>query len=221
MRRHSLVAPITVIVTGLIIIVVLLGTPAGQSSAPLTFAYTAAEETATANAYVPPAGRTATSVAQTVAVNEPANTSNEPAATATVTSTRSPTATTQATTAPAAATATRTLSPTETPSLPTNTPLPPTETPIAALECRPATPLLVEGEGPPNAGLLLLFDERIVGGGTVRSNGTFSLRLVVGDEPAGVYPVVVQVRGTDQVLLDTTCAVPATTPTPAPFSRGP
>lgn len=225
MRRHSLFAPVTVLVIGLIIIVILLGTPYGQSSATLSFAYTAAEETATAQAkpYVEPTARAATAKAKT-ATNPNDNTNSNTAATSTVTTVTTTTTARPAVITPTVPPATRPAAPTSvatTPTpLPTETPLP-SPTPLADFQCVPGVPVTIEGSGPPNSGILLLFNERIVSGGVTRSTGAFRMQLTVGDEDPGVYPVVVQVRGTQEQLLEKTCFVPAITPTPPPLGTGP
>jgi hypothetical protein len=96
--------------------------------------------------------------------------------------------------------------------------VPPTATPLVAdaLACPAGVPVLLRGNGPPHAAFLLFFGNRAVGGGSVEADGTFTARLVVGDERAGDYPVVVRLRGTPRVLLQRTCAVPAITPTMQP-----
>lgn len=48
----------------------------------------------------------------------------------------------------------------------------------------------------------------------------FPARLVVGRERAGKYDLTVRLRGTRQVLLQLTCAVPEVTPTLLPTARG-
>ncbi len=223
MRRHSLFAPVSVLVIGLIIIVLLLGTPWGYSEAQPSFAYTAAEETATSDAYVSPADRDATNTAATEPAFGTSATSVTTSTTSTTTSSTSAT-TAIATIAPTATTFARTALPTSTTvvatQIPTDTPEP-SPTPLADYQCVPGQQLTITGTGPAGAGVLLLFDDRVVGGGTVRPSGTFVLQLTVGDEDPGVYPVVVQVRGTEQQLFNKTCFVPAITPTPAPLSRGP
>ena len=220
MRRHSLFAPISVLVIGFIIIVLLIGTPWGYSDAQLSLAYTAQEETATADAYVSPEDINATN---TAAAGPTSGTSATSAATRTTTSGTSATSA-LATIAPTVTTAARTATPTRTTAAttvqPSDTPEP-SPTPLADYQCVPGQQLAITGTGPAGSGVLLLFDDRIVGGGTVRPNGTFALQLTVGDEESGVYPVVVQVRGTEQQVFNKTCFVPAITPTPAPLSRGP
>jgi hypothetical protein len=75
--------------------------------------------------------------------------------------------------------------------------------------------VLITGQGPPRAAFLLYFGQRVVGGGSVSLNGGFSIPLVVGRERPGTYPVIVRVRGSEQVLRELTCEVPpAAPPTP-------
>jgi hypothetical protein len=87
-------------------------------------------------------------------------------------------------------------------------------TPVDALTCAPGVPVEIAGDAPPRAPLLLYFAERPVGGGSVAPNGRFALKLIVGQERAGEYKVTVRVRGTSQVLRQVTCSVPNATPTP-------
>jgi hypothetical protein len=102
-------------------------------------------------------------------------------------------------------------------------PLAPTETPTAipddALTCFPGQPLVITGAGPARAAFLVYFGQRVVSGGSVTPRGRFATTLIVGRERAGVYPVTVRVRGTAQVLLEISCAVPDVTPTFVPRAR--
>ncbi len=99
----------------------------------------------------------------------------------------------------------------------------PTETPTAipedALICFPGQPLVITGDGPARAAFLLYFGQRVVSGGSVAPNGRFATTLVVGRERAGVYPIIVRVRGSGKVLLETSCTVPNVTPTLVPRAR--
>nr|PZN33977.1 MAG: hypothetical protein DIU80_03135 [Chloroflexota bacterium] len=97
----------------------------------------------------------------------------------------------------------------------------PTETPTkqGAIECTPGVPLTVSGEGPPYAPVLLYFDRRVVGGGSVKADGSFTLPLVIGSERAGDHEISVRLRGSTEVLTEFTCTVPAVTPTPIPGRR--
>jgi hypothetical protein len=102
-------------------------------------------------------------------------------------------------------------------------PLVPTETPTAipsdTLTCYPGQPLVLTGDGPPRTPFLVYFDQRVVSGGSVTSSGRFATTLMIGREHAGVYQIAVRVRGTSQVLLETSCAVPDVTPTFVPRAR--
>jgi hypothetical protein len=101
--------------------------------------------------------------------------------------------------------------------------LAPTETPTvipdSALTCFPGQPFVITGSGPAHAAFLVYFGQRVVTGGSVTANGRFATTLIVGHERAGVYPVTVRVRGTAQVLLGISCAVPDVTPTYVPRAR--
>jgi hypothetical protein len=96
---------------------------------------------------------------------------------------------------------------------------PPTAIPDSALTCFPGQPLVITGGGPPHAAFLLYFGQRVVSGGSVTASGRFATTLIVGYERAGVYPVTVRVRGTTQVLVGLSCAVPDVTPTYVPRAR--
>jgi hypothetical protein len=136
-----------------------------------------------------------------------------------------PTVTRTPTLSPTSFTGVATLAPS--PAQPTPSPEPqqlaPTETPTAmpddALICFPGQPLVITGDGPARAAFLVYFDQRVVSGGSVAPNGRFATTLIVGRERAGVYPVTVRVRGTAQVLLEISCAVPDVTPTFVPRAR--
>jgi hypothetical protein len=94
--------------------------------------------------------------------------------------------------------------------------VPPTPTPLLAdaMTCPPGVRILLRGKGPARAAFLLFFGTRAVGGGSVAADGTFTAPLVVGNERAGAYPVVVRLRGTPRILLQRICTVPAVTPLP-------
>jgi hypothetical protein len=102
-------------------------------------------------------------------------------------------------------------------------PLVPTETPTAipndTLTCYPGQPLVLTGDGPPRTPFLVYFGQRIVSGGSVTSSGRFATTLMIGREHAGVYQIAIRVRGTSEVLLETSCAVPDVTPTFVPRAR--
>jgi hypothetical protein len=134
-----------------------------------------------------------------------------PTRTPTLTSTRS---TAAATLAPSPFQPTPTLEPQQI--APTDTP---TAIPDSELICFPGQPLVLTGDGPAHAAFLVYFGQRVVSGGSVSSSGRFATTLLIGRERAGVYPITVRVRGTTQVLLETSCAVPDVTPTFVPRAR--
>lgn len=76
-------------------------------------------------------------------------------------------------------------------------------------ECRPGSTVFVSGKAPPKAALLLLFDERPVGGGTAREDGSFALPLKVGQEKPGVHDISVRIRGPMRAVLQKQCMVPS------------
>ena len=208
MVRQNIAAPLSVLLAGVVVIVMLLvgGGPGTSATGRAQTGYTAAELTATATAL------TATAYAG------PSDTAEASATTsATITATTTSTVTNQATgtAATAGATPTPTLAPTATSPAalapPTETP---TATPSSELSCVPGVPVEIAGQGPPRTAYLLYFGERAVGGGTVEQDGTFLAKLVVGQERAGTYDVAVRVRGTGQLLRQVSCAVPEQTPTP-------
>lgn len=96
----------------------------------------------------------------------------------------------------------------------------PSPTPVDAIICTPGVAVEITGAGPARAPLLLYFGERAVGGGSVAPNGRFALKLLVGQERAGEYQVTVRVRGTSQELRTITCSVPNAAPPPRPSPLG-
>jgi hypothetical protein len=78
----------------------------------------------------------------------------------------------------------------------------------------------ITGQGPPRAAFLLYFGQRVVSGGSISVDGHFSIKLVVGHERPGAYPVTVRIRGTRAVLRELTCEVPAP-PSPTPIKGRP
>jgi len=102
------------------------------------------------------------------------------------------------------------------PTLVENVPSMPTPLLGDTLTCTPGLPIVLSGSGPAHAAFLLYFGTRVVGGGSVAANGRFTANLVVGNERAGDYAVVVRVRGTSQILLRITCGVPVALPTAQP-----
>jgi hypothetical protein len=95
-----------------------------------------------------------------------------------------------------------------------------TPTPSDELVCLPGVPLTISGSGPPRAPILLYFDQRVVGGGSISPAGEFALPLLVGRERPGEYMVVVRIRGTTDLLYEQVCVVPGAepiAPTAEPF----
>jgi hypothetical protein len=167
-----------------------------------------------------PAVATGTTTQTAAAYQAPGVRSTQTVTTTTRTATTATTTTTTATAQVPAANPTATVTLAAEVQAPT---MPPT--PTATLEltgnvvCTPGQRLTISGAGPPRAPILLYFGRRIVGGGSVGPDGTFSLPLQVGAERGGDYPVAVRVRGSGQVLTEFMCAVPAVTPTPLPGRR--
>ena len=79
--------------------------------------------------------------------------------------------------------------------------------------------MTITGTGPANAGLLLRFAGRVVGGGSVDGSGNYSLTMVVGVETPGVHPVTIELRDRRSVLRELTCTIPPYTITPTPAQR--
>lgn len=94
----------------------------------------------------------------------------------------------------------------------------PTPTPADTLLCVPGSPVPITGRGPAHAPLLLFFNQRAVGGGSAAADGSFALTLVVGQERPGSYQVVVRVRGSSQVVRQLTCTISAVAPTAPPLA---
>lgn len=83
------------------------------------------------------------------------------------------------------------------------------------LICSPSQPLTLRGQAPAQAGLLLVWAGRVVGGTTASPDGSYTLQLTVGAEAPGIYPVQVRLRDGHALVLDTACTVPdETLPTP-------
>lgn len=107
---------------------------------------------------------------------------------------------------------------------PTNTPSPtpspttfmePTATAAVALRCAPGDLLELTGETNPQTALLVLFDDRPVGGGASDRSGSFRIVLRIGDERPGVHDIVVRERERETVVAEYTCETPPP-PTPTP-----
>lgn len=186
---------------------------------------------------------TGTAQAQNPVTNTPTtqNNNNNNNTNVAPTNTNTPTASLTATAGTAGAT-TPTLTPTltnttapVTPSAP-ETELPsPTPTPlvpegVATRVCIPGETIEVTGEGEAGTPLIVTFAERPVGGGAVRSDGTYRITLRIGAERPGIYLVEVEERDSRAVLQEFACEVPAingsptpqsdlsATPTPTPFA---
>lgn len=91
------------------------------------------------------------------------------------------------------------------------------------ITCVPGTTVFLQGRGDVGTALLVQFDGVYVGGGSVKPGGIYTIPLNIDPATkAGEYPVVVEVRGTREVIADTTCVVPGaaeeTTGTPDPAS---
>jgi hypothetical protein len=230
MSWKSLATPLTVIIIGVIFTIAALsapeqrisGGPANQYNAPQG---TATPDTSICGSYpkpgssdIPPECLALTTTPQTTTTSTVGGTG-----TPTTTTTVTPTTGTVAPSPPTVAVPTRTtspLQPTED-STQETTSIDVTPTLLDALSCVPGEQVLITGEGPPRAALLLYFGQRVVGGGSVPLSGSFSLPLVVGRERPGSYPVAVRVRGSEQVLRELTCVVPPTAPpTPIQSRRG-
>lgn len=235
MPRQNMASPLSVLVGGVIVIILLLASSGANTNA-IAFQQNSTPTWTPCNDedndcidFQDNASATADSLTETAdAVGYPGATSSG----YTAPSQRTTTATTQPTTGTASATATLLGTPTltqrtsgQTPAeqataestsesdlaLPTLSP-----TPSDGMTCTPGVPIEISGSGPARAPLLLYFGERAVGGGSAGPDGRFTLKLIIGQERAGDYKVSVRVRGTSQELRTVTCSVPNVTPTPRP-----
>ena len=235
MSRQNMISPLSVLLAGVIVIILLLASSGANTSAITrqqnpTPTWTPCDvddnecidfqDEATANAYpggtpTPyPGSDNSTSVVTGTATITGTPATGTPTAGGTLTPTRgTPTLTRSAN--PGGSTEPPSEVPQPDEAIPTLSP-----TPIDAFTCTPGVPIEIAGDGPPRAPLLLYFDARPVGGGSVAPNGRFALKLIVGQERAGEYKVTVRVRGTSQVLRQVTCLVPNVTPTPLPSAPG-
>jgi hypothetical protein len=92
----------------------------------------------------------------------------------------------------------------------------------AALEpveiaCPNGETVWLEGEAPPNQGLLVYLQSRAVGGGASRADGLYRIPITL-EERSGIYPVEVRVRSNRSVVGRFSCYVgvllePSATPT--------
>lgn len=225
--RQSILTPISIIGSGTLLIAVLLFQPsAGSRAAPQNDItdYPGPTQTAmalansTTNAY-PGATTTvaATTTAATTATTSTVTTATSWAGITTTPTTNTLTATPFqgggfATPTPRVLYTPQPISPT-----PTQEALIATPTPSdGSRVCMPGETVTIIGEGPANAGFLVYFGSRVVSGGTVRRDGSFSVSLTMGSELSGSYRVDLRIRGSNELLTSITCLVPATTPTPLP-----
>jgi len=238
MLRQNKAGTISVLLIGLLVLVVCLSSLGTRVSAIARLQSSTSTPTPTICTDEPAAcseyatedamdAMTATSDAKTAtaqATPSPGTATTTGTTTATL-GTGTPTTTRTTTVSPTSLTGVPTLVPTLFQPTPVPEPqrLAPTETPTvipdSALTCFPGQPLVITGDGPPRAAFLLYFGQRVVSGGSVSPSGRFATPLIVGRERAGVYPVVVRVRGTTKVLLETSCVVPDVTPTLIPRAR--
>lgn len=162
--------------------------------------------------------------ALTATARSQGQTNQSPAATATPTLTATETATPLTTLVsptatltplPVATSTTQTSLPSPT-LLPTATPtlnFSPTPTTQAALRCAPGDLVELSGKARPYIALLVLFDDRPVGGGASDQTGTFRIVLRIGAERPGQHEIVVQERERAVVVAEYLCETPLP-PTP-------
>jgi hypothetical protein len=106
--------------------------------------------------------------------------------------------------------ATATLVPSSTPSTtltPSATATPRSPRPVPDLIGHLGETIMVRGDGPPGMAVLLWFDGRVVGGGSVKADGRFAIPLPLKDEAPGRHQVVVRERDGTMVLLEQTCVI--------------
>ncbi len=214
MSRQNLWTPISILAAGLAIIILVLAGPGARDSAAARDQPSLQGQEAPYPPYPPQTTvtpGTATPRTTTPGTTTPITRTVTPGTTTPITQTT----TAAATRTPSPTTTSRPSSPATSPQ-PTTTPAAPTSTPTLSneLTCVPGIAVEITGEGSPRAPFLLYFNQRAVSGGSIEPDGRFSIPLVVGDERAGEYQVVVRVRGTRQILRQLTCTVPAVTPTP-------
>lgn len=127
-----------------------------------------------------------------------------PNTTSSATNTIEPTATNQDTSLSETPTVTATLE-TGDPEADTNT-----------ISCIPGETIILEGTTDLGPAMIITFGDRPVGGGFRRNDGSYRLRLRIGNERPGIYPVRVEDRVSNEVIQEVSCQVPAFTPTPTP-----
>ncbi len=164
--------------------------------------------------------------ALTATARSQGQTNQSPAATATPTLTTTSTSTSPVTSVSPTATPTLTRSPVATSTTQTSLPSPtllPTATPTlnfsptptiqAALRCAPGDLIELSGKARPHIALLVLFDDRPVGGGASDQTGAFRIVLRIGPERPGQHEIVVQERERAVVVAEYLCETPLP-PTP-------
>lgn len=140
--------------------------------------------------------------------------------------------TTQTLTVTTTLTPTNMAGPTSTPTVtatrpPQSSPTPSATSTLTGLEtliCTPGASVVVTGVAAPNRALLLFFNERPVGGGLSRADGSYQIVLNVGRERPGIYPLTVRERDGLALVRELACEVPGalSTPTaPAPGGASP
>ena len=78
-------------------------------------------------------------------------------------------------------------------------------------------PIVASGYTTPNSGLVVYFGDRIVSGGVSDAGGYYRIRLDLGRERPGLYPVTVRIRSTNRVINEFVCVIPTPLPTINPF----
>ncbi len=162
--------------------------------------------------------------ALTATARSQGQTNQSPAATATPTLTATETATPLTTPVsptatltplPVATSTAQTLlpSPTSSPTATPTTNFSPTPTIQAALRCASGDLVELSGKARPHIALLVLFDDRPVGGGASDQTGAFRIVLRIGTERPGQHEIVVQERERAVVVAEYLCETPLP-PTP-------
>ncbi|MGB9737406.1 hypothetical protein [Chloroflexus sp.] len=153
---------------------------------------------------------------------QPASPTATPTATATITPNASTATPTPNITPSPTVTLMRTPQPTAVPRPTfTQTTLPtafPTPTVSSLLRCAPNDRLELSGTTRPQIALLVLFDDRPVGGGFSDRSGAFRLELRIGEEHVGTHKIVVREREHETIVATYTCETPPP-PTPTPTFR--
>lgn len=170
-----------------------------------------------------PATNTPTTESNTGGNNNNNNTNPAPTNTPTITATATITTTTDADQDDATSTPTftPTLQPTQTVEndLPSPTPTPLLPIGVETRVCLPGETIEITGEGTPGTPLIVTFADRPVGGGSVRSDGTYRITLRIGTERPGLYLVEVEERDSRFVIQEFGCEVPAPDASPTPVDE--